>query len=186
MPETIYFARPGPDNTDDTIAAVARRALELDISTVVVASHEGRVGLQVASTMKGLSVVVVTHSSGYKEPNTQQLPDEIRRELQEMGAQVLTCHHAFAGINYAVRKRFGTYLPDDYIAHTLRLFGVGVKVAVEVSLMAASAGLIRTDREIISIAGTGKGADTALVLQPTTVHKFFDLRVKEIICKPRL
>jgi hypothetical protein len=52
--------------------------------------------------------------------------------------------------------------------------------------MAADAGLVRTDEECISIAGTGRGADTAVVLKPNYVHRLFDLRVKEIICKPRL
>ncbi|MFH1928052.1 MAG: hypothetical protein ABIK79_07760 [Chloroflexota bacterium] len=52
--------------------------------------------------------------------------------------------------------------------------------------MAADAGLIRTDEEVIAIAGTGRGADTAVVLQPAHAQDFFNLRVKEIICKPRL
>jgi hypothetical protein len=52
--------------------------------------------------------------------------------------------------------------------------------------MAADAGLIRTDEEAIGIGGSGGGADAAVVLQPANTHTFFDLRVKEIICKPRL
>lgn len=52
--------------------------------------------------------------------------------------------------------------------------------------MAADAGLVRVDEDIIAIGGTGRGADTALVLAPSYVHRFFNTRVKEIICKPRL
>ena len=52
--------------------------------------------------------------------------------------------------------------------------------------MAADAGLIRTDEEIIAVGGTRGGADTAVVLQPSNTHAFFDLRIKEIVCKPRL
>jgi hypothetical protein len=51
--------------------------------------------------------------------------------------------------------------------------------------MAADAGLIRTDEEIISIGGTANGADTALVVKPVHTHDFFQLKVKEILCKPR-
>ena len=46
--------------------------------------------------------------------------------------------------------------------------------------------LVRTDKEVVCIAGTGHGADTAVVLQPVNAQKFFDLKIKEIICKPRL
>jgi len=52
--------------------------------------------------------------------------------------------------------------------------------------MAADAGLVRVDEEIVSIGGTGRGADTAVVLQPSYVHRFFNIKVKEIICKPRM
>ncbi|MBA7684669.1 hypothetical protein ES703_93075 [subsurface metagenome] len=50
-----------------------------------------------------------------------------------------------------------------------------MKVACEIAVMAADAGLIRSDEEIISVAGThaggGKGgADTAIVLQPAPAH----------------
>jgi hypothetical protein len=68
----------------------------------------------------------------------------------------------------------------------LRTFGQGTKVALEIAAMAADAGLVRVDEDIIAIGGTGRGADTALVLAPSYVHRFFNTRVKEIICKPRL
>jgi hypothetical protein len=52
--------------------------------------------------------------------------------------------------------------------------------------MAADSGLIRTDEDIIAVAGSGRGADTAVVMKPAHTHDFFDLRIKEILCKPRL
>jgi len=64
------------------------------------------------------------------------------------------------------------------------MFGQGTKVAVELALMAADAGLIRTDEDVFSIGGTATGADTALLLRPANSSALFDLRVKEIICKP--
>lgn len=51
--------------------------------------------------------------------------------------------------------------------------------------MAADAGLIPGDRDVIAIAGTSIGADTALVIRPANASRFFDLKVKEIIAKPR-
>ena len=70
------------------------------------------------------------------------------------------------------------------IADVLRIFSQGMKVACEITLIAADAGAVRTDEDVISIAGTGRGADTAIVLTPVYSHHFFDLRVKEILCKP--
>jgi len=50
--------------------------------------------------------------------------------------------------------------------------------------MSADAGLVRTDEDIISAGGSGKGVDTTLVLTPVTSQNFFDLKIKEILCKP--
>ena len=58
-----------------------------------------------------------------------------------------------------------------------------MKVAIEISVMAADAGLVRTDENIV-IAGTGVGADYAIVLKPVNSNDLFDLKVREIICKP--
>jgi len=99
---------------------------------------------------------------------------------------VLTTAHTFTGIGGAMRKKFNMYLLGDIIANTLRTFGQGMKVVCEIALMAADAGLVRTDEDIIAIAGTGRGADTAVVLRPVNAMDFFDLKVKEILCKPHL
>jgi hypothetical protein len=83
-----------------------------------------------------------------------------------------------------MRKKFKMYLFEEVVANTLRLFGQGMKVVCEITLMAADAGLVRTDEDIIVIGGTGRGADTAVVLKPVNSEDFFDLKVKEILCKP--
>jgi len=59
-----------------------------------------------------------------------------------------------------------------------------MKVAVEVALMAADAGLISVVGDVIAIAGTDRGADTAIVVRPSYTRKFLDLKIKEIIAKP--
>ena len=83
----------------------------------------------------------------------------------------------------AIRNKFGTYQIDEIMAFTLRVFGQGTKVAIELALMAADAGLVLTDEDIISVGGTGSGADTALVIRPANSFQFFDLKVRELICK---
>lgn len=186
MSEITYFGRPGRGNTEKTALLAGRRARELGINTVVVASNTGETALTAIPLLGECAVVVVTHSTGFLEPNVQEMPAENRLRLESMGAKVLTCQHAFGGVNRAIRRKLKTYQVDEIIAYTLRLFGEGTKVACEVVLMAADAGLVRTDEEVIAIGGTGRGADTALVVQPAHAQDFFDLKVKEIICKPRL
>ena len=76
-------------------------------------------------------------------------------------------------------------VPGEIIARTLSVFGRGMKVATEITIMAADAGLVRTDEEVIAIAGSSRGADTAVVIQPANDARFFEIKIKEIICKPR-
>jgi hypothetical protein len=89
-------------------------------------------------------------------------------------------------VGRAIRRKLNTYQFDEIIANTLRIFGEGTKVAVEIAIMAADSGLISIQENIIAIGGSGRGADTALVLTPSNVQNFFDLKIREIICKPQL
>jgi hypothetical protein len=129
---------------------------------------------------------VVTHVTGFREPNIQQFTEENRKVVESKGGIILTAAHAFAGLSRAMRNKHNMYLLGDVVADTLRIFGQGTKVACEITLMAADAGLVRTDEDVISVAGTDGGADTALVLTPANTDNFFDLKVREILCKPRL
>lgn len=183
---STYFATPGRGNTEAVLQIAKRRADELGIRSILVASTFGDTGVAAAELFTGYDVVVVTHSTGFAAPNAQELTAENRARIEALGAKILTCQHAFGGVGRAVRKKWGTYELEEIIANTLRIFGEGTKVCVEIALMAADAGLVRTGEPCIAIAGTGRGADTALVLLPANAQTFFDLRVMEILCKPRL
>ena len=182
----VYFERPGQENTEETLNIAKARAEELGIRTILVASTRGETGVKAAEIFKGYSLVVVSHVTGFKEPNLQELTAENRAAIEGAGAKILTCQHAFAGVDRAIRRKLNTYQVSEIMAYTLRVFGEGMKVVCELALMAADAGLVRTDEEVIAIAGTGRGADTAVVLVPANSHDFFDLRVVEVLCKPRL
>ena len=181
-----YFEKPGKENTQRTFELAKKRAEELGIKTILVASTRGETGVKACEVFRGYDVVVVTHSTGFKKPNYQELADENRAAIEAADGTILTSQHAFGGVGRAVRKQLGTYELEEFIAYTLRLFGEGMKVVVEIALMAADAGLVRTDEPVIAIAGTGKGADTAMVLKPANAQAFFDIKVLEILCKPRL
>jgi hypothetical protein len=183
--QSIYFLEPGSKNTEKTFEVAKRRSDELGIKTIVVASTSGETGLKAVKAFTNCKVVVVTHTTGFRAPDVQELTPQNRAKILEKGGVILTATHAFGGVGRAIRRRFNTYQVDEIIAHTLRVFGQGTKVACEIALMAADAGLIRTDEEVISIGGTASGADTALVVKPAHTHDFFELKVKEVLCKPR-
>jgi hypothetical protein len=186
----VYFEKPGgEENTVKTLELAKIRADELGIKTIVVASTEGGTAVKAVDVFKGFKVVVVTHTDGFREPNSQELTAENRRAVEAKGGIILTTTHALGGIQRALARTMPpppSSAIGDVAAMTLRMFGQGMKVACEIAAMAADAGLVRTEGEVISIGGTGRGADTAVVLQPENVHRFFNLKVKEIICKPRL
>lgn len=183
----VYFENPGGENTDEVFLIVKQRAEELGIKKIVVASTSGATAVKALEAFSGFKVIVVSHTAGFKEPDTQEFTEENRKIVESKGGIILTTTHAFAGISRATHRKHNMTALGELIADTLRIFGQGMKVACEIPMMAADSGLVRTDEEIISIAGTGKegrGADTAIVLKPVNTHDFFDLRVKEILCKP--
>ena len=180
----VYFDKPGTDNTEEVLRIARIRAEELGIKSIVVATTVGNTGVRATEVFEGMRVIVVSHFTGMKEPDIQELTEENKQMIESKGGVVLTTMHAFTGIGGAMRKKFNMYLLGDVIANTLRIFGQGMKVVCEIAMMAADAGLVRTDEDVIAIAGTSRGADTAVVLSPVNSVDFFDMRVKEILCKP--
>lgn len=183
--KTIYFENTGSENTEEALRIAKQRADELGIRTIVVASTTGDTAAKAVKAFSGLQVIAVSHVHGYRTPDAQEFTEENRKLVESKGGVVLTSSMAFAGLSRAMRNKYNMHVLGDIIADTLRIFGHGLKVACEITLMAADNGLARTDEDIISIAGSDRGADTALVLRPVNTERFFDLKVKEIICKPR-
>jgi hypothetical protein len=182
---TVYFENPGEQNTESVLELVKDYAQAEGIRDIVVASTTGETGVKASRLFKGFNVVVVSHHVGFQEPGVWELKETNRRRILENGAKILTATHALSGVERAIRKNFDTIMPLELIAYTLRLFGEGTKVCVEITIMAADAGLIPVDRDIIAIGGTGRGADTALVIRPASASRFFNLEIREIIAKPR-
>jgi len=188
--KTVYFEKPGgEENTAKTLALAKARAAALGIKTIVVASTVGDTAVKAMDVFKDYKVIVVSHVTGMREPNTQEFTEENRKAVEKKGGIILTTTHAMGGIHRALSNTMPpppSSAIGDVVANTLRMFGQGMKVACEIAAMAADAGLVHTDEEIVSIGGTGRGADTAVILQADYVHRFFNIKVKEIICKPRL
>jgi len=182
-----YFEKTGPENTQETIRLAYERALELGIKDVVVASTHGNTALKVAQIfdIQKFNIVAVTICEGYKSEGWAMSQAE-RAKLEAKGVKVLTSMHALGDdVSSAFTEKFGGKSFNEVVAQTFYRFGQGMKVCVEIVLMAADAGLIPVDEEVIAIAGTDKGADTAIVAKSAYPRKFLDLKVNEIIAKPR-
>ncbi len=159
-------------------------AEEHDIDDVVVATTTGETGAKAAALFgDGYNVVAVTHATGFREPGEQELQEEHRRRIEDNGGTVFTGPMVFHSWNDFYRKRRGSVMPTTVIADTLRMFGQGTKVAVEVAAMAADAGLIEP-APTLCIAGTGRGADTVLLVDAAHSKWLMDTRVVDVVAKP--
>ena len=179
----MYFEKCGKTNTKETLKLAIKAAKERGINYIVVASNEG----ETAKMLKdcGINIIVVTHANGYREAGTQEMPEKTRTELESYGFKVYTSTHALSGAERGLSNKFGGISPIEVMAYSLRMFGQGIKVCVEISTMALDGGMIPYDEDIISIGGTGRGADSAIILRPAHSSNILGTKIKEIICKPR-
>jgi uncharacterized protein len=179
----MYWEKPGKRNSENTVDLAVKAAQDYQIRHIVVASNSG----DTARLLKdcGLDVVCVTHQIGFKGPGIDEMSEAVRAEMMRDGFKILTTTHLFANIERAATNKFGGIYVGGITSHTLRMFGQGVKVCAEITVMALDAGMIPFGEDIIAIAGSGRGADTALVIRPAHSHEFFNTEIREIICKPR-
>ena len=179
----LYFTKTGKANTDALLRAARSRAAALGVRQVVVASTHGFTAhrAQAAFAGTGVEVIAVTIAASY-DAEGWTMTDAERARLRRAGITVFTGTHALSG-----ELSDGLEAPgvQGVAAKVLYRFCQGMKVAVEVALMAADAGLLDMRREIIAVGGTGEGADTAIVLKPAYTRTFQKLEIREIIGKPR-
>jgi hypothetical protein len=183
----LLFDEPGKENTQATLEAARQRAEKLGIKSVIVATSTGDTALRTAEAFGGTDAVVVgvTLHAGLWAKYTAPDPQTVR-QAEARGVRFLTATHTLMGnVGSAIREKFGGIPQVELIAHTYYTFSQGMKVAVEVAVMAADAGLISADEDVIAIAGTGEGADTAIVMRPAYSTDFFSVKVREVITMPR-
>ena len=192
-----YFDKIGRENTEATLAIAKKRADELGIKTILIASTFGDTAVRAVDVFHGggYKIVAVGHVYGMREPNKNTFADEKRRYVESKGGVVIFANHAFTGITRRPAPPSEPGVPPapltgpvlevgEIIANALRMICAGIKVVVECGAMAADAGQVRTDEDIIAIAGSGRGADTAVVMRASNSREIFRSRIKEILCKP--
>lgn len=176
----IYHDTPGPDNTDETLDIAVNAVAVYELGQIVVASRTGETALALMERLAGTDVrmVVVAPQFGYVKEHEFDwtLIPTLREAGHEFHAGTMPFHTG-ALHGCSAPKRMGD---------VLRIFSQGVQVCVEIAMMAADGGLLKCDERAVVIAGTGRGADTAMVVTPASSAKLEELRVHEILCKPRL
>lgn len=184
--QITYFEKPGPGNTGECVAAAVGRAEELGVRYLVVASSSGDTAeaLRAAVGEREMKVVCVTYHAGF-HGGDETMAVERREELRAQGIEVVICSHALSGVERSIKQKFGTIGPLEIMAATLKRFGEGVKVAVEIAVMAADSAAAPTDENIMCLGGSGKGCDAAVVLRAAHQNNFFDLKVREIVAMVR-
>jgi len=174
----VYFETPGKENTSEVLKLVGERAQARSISKIVLASTRGDTARAAADAFTGsdIRLVVIPHQFGFGDQ--QKFPKELVAELQGKGHYV-----HFSTMLFHTDDLYGVRAPR-LIATLLRTFCQGIKVCVEIILMACDGGLIERGEKVIAVSGTGTGADTAVVATSAPSIKLSDLRIHEIICKP--
>jgi len=171
--------------TEEVLQIAQEFSVENEIDDVIVASTSGKTGLAAVDIFdpEEVNLVVVGHSTGFDQPNDQELEKEAIRKIKEAGGRLFVGPMIFHNLNSAIGAKQG-FSSGDLVADTLRLLGQGTKVALECVLMAADAGLVDVGKSVLSVAGTGSGADTVLSIHSSNSKNFFESRIKEVVVKP--
>ncbi|WP_421909916.1 pyruvate kinase alpha/beta domain-containing protein [Methanolacinia petrolearia] len=187
---TYYFNNPGPENTRDSAAFAVERAKELGLDKIVVASSGGMTAEIFYEAIKntGIQLIVVTHVVGFSKPGIWEFPTDKVADLESKGVRIIKGTHALSGLERAISRsqKLGGSSRTEAIAEALRrTVAVGLKVAVECTLIAADQGEVPVDSEIVAVGGTATGADTVCVIKPAHTADYFSLQVREIVAMPR-
>lgn len=177
----VYFKKPGLVNTEMTLDFAQKRANELGIEVVIVTSTHGLTARKALEKFKETNLRLIVVGT-----DRETFSEGVLRSLKHEGVSVI-----FAGeVEY-------TY--PELMRNALKKFSEGMKVCLEVGMVAVDQKLIQEGEKVIAIAGTssrgfdnGGGADTAIVLKARSSEAFTNIPIKakrrevlEIICKPR-
>jgi uncharacterized protein len=193
---TDFFEKPGAENTASVVQAVRRRLRQKDIRTVLVASESGELALQLGKAFAPSSVICVTYDPVTRQK--YQKPELRREELRKQGLTVvdtvpepLTRGLTFR--NWWEKKTVHLAGPsaDLFWMTLICVGGHGFRTAVEIVFIAVEAGAVSVGERVVSIAGTGRGADSAIVMRASRFEDAVGevprkrMKVEEILAMPK-
>ncbi|MEF3255259.1 MAG: hypothetical protein K6348_06835, partial [Deferribacterales bacterium] len=142
-----YFEKAGEANTENVIKFALERAFENHIGVIVVPTETGRSALLLKKYATQMNytgdIIAVRYHTGFGRLNEQFMDDNTYNELISMGVKIHTGTHLFSSVSRSFRIKWdGLYMPE-IVGETLKIFGNGMKTAIEVAVMAANGGLIK-------------------------------------------
>jgi hypothetical protein len=191
----VYFEKPGKNNTDGVVEVVLDRLAEGDIKTVVIASTTGYTAFKFSKALQGwedIKLISVAESALIREWGTEypSLKAEDKRKLEQQGVVVADKVAYLFHSSVLDYSNWKCPTPEEIVKQMLYAFGQGLKVAIEVVLIAVACGFLDPFQDVIAVGGTSRGADTAIVVNATYPNHLFSrdsakrLKVSEILCKP--
>jgi len=192
----FYFNVCGQVNTEKTLKLAIERTRELSIKIIVVASETGLSALKAADTLRdsGISLIVVTSAANTKVEKTVigdlriGIPDKnIWNQLEKSGARIVRATDPLYNIGAALEHK-GIPTLSTIIRLCLKMISSGTAVCVTAVMMATDNGLLAEGEEVVAVAGSWVGLDTALVVRATNsvnLLRVGAMEIREIICKPR-
>lgn len=183
----LTFEKKGIENTTTTLQLAleeaTKRDLDICMATTMGASAKQMMEMAKAANFQN-KIVVVSHAYGFRTPGENTLSDELRKELEDHGITVVTASHVLSGAERGLGNKYQGVYPVQIIADSLRMLSQGVKVCVEIAVMALDAGKLPYGKEVLCIGGTGRGQDTICIVTPSHANHILDTKINEIIAKP--
>jgi hypothetical protein len=181
LEETIvYYEKQGKENTVPTLDLAFARAKARGVKKIVLASTWGDTAKLAAERWanSGIKIIAIPHQFGFMAEPSQHFPPELIASLEKQGH----CVH-FGTMLFHTENMLQSNVPRA-LANMLRCFSQGMKVCVEILLMAADAGKVAEGETVVAVAGSGRGSDTAVVAICASSNHLSELHITEIICKP--
>lgn len=191
--QVYYFDKPGKENTPLVIEAVSQWLETGRTKKIIVASTSGETAAKFARSLKGKAELICVSGAPYRREwgmGWPGLKPEFRKELESLGATITDRTPYVFHSSILESAEWSGAFPERLVKETLYYFGQGMKVAVEVALMAVSSGYVTPFEDVIAVGGSIKGADTAIVLRATYPAHLFDkdpakrLEIREVIAMP--
>jgi hypothetical protein len=147
-----------------------------DIKKIILASTYGDTALSAADLFKSSGAHLIIF--GEVLEGKQHPTADVCEKLRSQGHQIIW------GVHLNAISQFTQDHSARLVSEAYYRISEGFKVACEITLIAASQGFIGHAEKILSIAGTHRGADTAIVAMAAPITKFNEFEVLEILCKP--
>ena len=180
------FHEKGLVNTEKALEIALAAAKERGIGKIVVASSTGQTALRLYDLSgDSIEIIAVTYGAGSRFKSEVEEFNRNLKKLQQRGIRIVRGINALSGVEKSFTNKYkNDFMPLNIVADTLRMFSQGVKVCVEITIMAAEHGFITPDEDVIVVGGSGHGADTSLVMKPAFASDMFAIRIRSILCRP--